>query len=133
MMAAICNDIINKTGGCLVSYTERSRYDETPMKCKVPDHIMLELAAEQVKQASVPSGIVGAFKDSLPTKLCHTEFLVGILVSSGNKFFFEFPSVCWLQRPQQHQSRSLLPLSGSYEAQRQHTQQVPKAPEDLLI
>ena len=79
LMHAVCQDI-KACNGSLLCFTQRSRYDETPMRCKTSDERSLAFAAKHVGETLSVPNMVGSFQDSLRSKLCHSEFSVATLV-----------------------------------------------------
>jgi hypothetical protein len=99
-MQSIAKDVV-KQGGELVAFYWLARYDETPMKFRIPDTTTNRLVSEGGNQFE-KSGLTGlrAFElqDALPQKILHSQAGTAMLVRIGEVHFsFHFPLLCWLQ------------------------------------
>lgn len=90
---------VEASNGELISFYTISRYDETPMKFRIPDDLSrdcLKKSAKQLDEVSAPLRL--QFTDALPQKVLRSQLAVALLVRVRNRLWhFTFPLTCWLQ------------------------------------
>ena len=87
---------IKAAGGELVTMTESTRFDETPLKLTVVDDVILQefpdcfLGNRETEAAlqEVKKSICVCFKDTAPTKVLQTQRMYGLLVKLEEKYSF---------------------------------------------
>jgi hypothetical protein len=99
IMRKVVSDVSAASDARLLTISEASRYDETPMVFKHRSASFqreLEAASKLVQIPGIASSLCGG--DTLPLKVNHTMSSAGILVRVGAAYFFlEFKYPHWLQ------------------------------------